>query len=108
MDLKVGDSIPGINIARIFGCFFYEVPVLGFVFRNGIKLLIFFFKQQIILNIATSFFLFFGGGAGGGLFRFFKSCNSMLQIRDILVWIRIRIRGSMPLTNGSGSFYFRH
>jgi hypothetical protein len=29
-------------------------------------------------------------------------CGSM----RILVWIRIRIRGSMPLTNGSGSFYF--
>jgi hypothetical protein len=37
-------------------------------------------------------------------------------IHDILVWIRIRIRGSMPLTNGSGSgsgfglgsCYFRH
>jgi hypothetical protein len=31
----------------------------------------------------------------------------MLRIHDILVWIRIRIwiwiRGSMPLTNGSGS-----
>ncbi len=27
------------------------------------------------------------------------------QIHVILVWIRIRIRGSMPLTNGSGSFY---
>ncbi len=24
------------------------------------------------------------------------------------MWIRIRIRGSMPLTNGSGSCYFRH
>jgi hypothetical protein len=35
----------------------------------------------------------------------------VLQIHDILVWIRIRIRGSMPLTNGSGSgscFFFRH
>ncbi len=34
----------------------------------------------------------------------------MLLIHDILVWIRIRIwvRGSMPLTNGSGSCYFRH
>ncbi len=36
----------------------------------------------------------------------------MLRIHDILVWIRIRIRGSMPLTNwfgfGSGSFYFHH
>jgi hypothetical protein len=35
-----------------------------------------------------------------------------LRIRDIFVWIRIRIwiRGSMPLTNGSGygSCYFRH
>ncbi len=40
----------------------------------------------------------------------------MLRIHDILGWIRIWIRGSMPLTNGSGfgsgcgsgSFYFRH
>ncbi len=34
----------------------------------------------------------------------------MLRIHDLLGWIRIRIRGSMPLTNGSGSgsFYFRH
>ncbi len=32
----------------------------------------------------------------------------MLRIHDMLVWIRIRIRGSVPLTNGSGSgsFYF--
>ncbi len=32
----------------------------------------------------------------------------VLRIHDILVWIRIWIRGSMPLTNGSGSgsFYF--
>ncbi len=28
----------------------------------------------------------------------------MLRIHDILGWIRIRIRGSMPLTNGSGSW----
>ncbi len=28
---------------------------------------------------------------------------AVLQIHDILGWIRIRIRGSMPLTNGSGS-----
>ncbi len=27
----------------------------------------------------------------------------MLRIHDLLGWIRIRIRGSMPLTNGSGS-----
>jgi hypothetical protein len=26
----------------------------------------------------------------------------VFRIHDILVWIRIRIRGSMPLTNGSG------
>ncbi len=40
----------------------------------------------------------------------------MLRIHDILVWIRIWIRGSMPLTYGSefgsrcgsGSCYFRH
>jgi hypothetical protein len=33
---------------------------------------------------------------------------SVLRIHDILVWIQIR--GSMPLTNGSGSgsFYFHH
>jgi hypothetical protein len=38
--------------------------------------------------------------------------NPVLRIHDILGWIRIRIRGSMPLTNGSGfgsgSCYFRH
>ncbi len=28
---------------------------------------------------------------------------AVLRIHDILGWIRIRIRGSMPLTNGSGS-----
>jgi hypothetical protein len=28
---------------------------------------------------------------------------AVLRIHDILVWIRIRIRGSMPLTIGSGS-----
>jgi hypothetical protein len=35
---------------------------------------------------------------------------AVLRIHDILVWIRIRIRirRSMPLTNGSGSFYFHH
>jgi hypothetical protein len=36
----------------------------------------------------------------------------VLRIRDIFVWIRIWIRGSMPLTNGSGcgsgSCYFRY
>ena len=31
---------------------------------------------------------------------------SALRIHNISVWIRIRIRGSMPLTNGSASFYF--
>jgi hypothetical protein len=35
----------------------------------------------------------------------FKETNlAVLRIHDILVCIRIR--GSMPLTNGSGSFYF--
>ncbi len=40
--------------------------------------------------------------------------KAVLRIHDILVWIRIRIwiRGSMPLTYGSGfgsgSFYFHH
>jgi hypothetical protein len=31
---------------------------------------------------------------------------AVLRIHDILVWNQIRIRRSMPLTNGSGSFYF--
>ncbi len=34
--------------------------------------------------------------------------NSKFRIHDILVWIQIRIRGSMPLTHGSGSCYFRN
>ena len=32
----------------------------------------------------------------------------MLRIHGILGWNRIRIRGFMPLTNGSGSFYLSH
>jgi hypothetical protein len=40
----------------------------------------------------------------------FSCILAVLRIHDILVWIRIR--GSMPLTNGSGcgsgSFYFHH
>jgi hypothetical protein len=32
-----------------------------------------------------------------------ETFSSVLRIHDILVWIRIRIRGSMILTNGSGS-----
>jgi hypothetical protein len=45
---------------------------------------------------------------GSGSFLFIKYLNkfSVLRIHDILGWIRIR--GSMPLTNGSGSCYFRH
>jgi hypothetical protein len=39
--------------------------------------------------------------------------STVLRIRDILVRIRdilarIRIHGSVPLTSGSGSGYFRH
>jgi hypothetical protein len=45
-------------------------------------------------------------------FCFCSSCptffSPVLQIHDMLVWIRIRIRGSMHLTNGSGSCYFHH
>jgi hypothetical protein len=41
-----------------------------------------------------------------------KKKQPVLRIHDILVWIRIWIRGSLPLTNGSGcgsrSFYFHH
>jgi hypothetical protein len=36
------------------------------------------------------------------------ACEAVLRILDILGWIRIRIRGSMPLTNVSGSCYFGH
>jgi hypothetical protein len=37
-------------------------------------------------------------------------CQSVFRIHDILGWIRIRILGSMLLTNGSGSgsCYYRH
>ncbi len=37
-----------------------------------------------------------------------RSLEAVLRIHDIVVWIRIR--GSMPLTHGSGSgsFYFHH
>jgi len=34
--------------------------------------------------------------------------KAVLRIHDIMVWILIRICGSMLLTNGSGSWYFRH
>jgi hypothetical protein len=37
-----------------------------------------------------------------------KQLKAVLRIHDILLWIRIRIRGSMPLTNGFGFCYFRH
>jgi hypothetical protein len=43
-----------------------------------------------------------GNIASLGTFQFL----SVLRIHDILVWTQIRIRGSMPLTNESGSFYF--
>jgi hypothetical protein len=38
----------------------------------------------------------------------FLLLTAVLRIHDFLVWIRIRIRGSIPLANGSGSgsFYF--
>ncbi len=59
----------------------------------------------------------------GAILNFTKICGdirnlrlseAVLRIHDILVWIRIRIRGSMPLTKESGSgcrsgsFYFHH
>jgi hypothetical protein len=41
-----------------------------------------------------------------------RGLKTVFRIRDILVCIRIRIRGTMPLTYGSGcgsgSFYFHH
>ncbi len=36
----------------------------------------------------------------------FRDFWAVFRIRDIMEWIRIR--GSMPLTNGSGSCFFRH
>jgi hypothetical protein len=38
------------------------------------------------------------------------TCTAVLRIHDILMWIRVRVRGSMPLAKGfgSGSCYFRH
>ncbi len=41
---------------------------------------------------------------------FLQMFIAVLRIHDILVWIQIRIWicGSMPLTNGSGSCFFRH
>ncbi len=38
--------------------------------------------------------------------KYLRLVSPVLRIHGILVWIRIR--GSMPLTNGSGSFYFHH
>ena len=41
-----------------------------------------------------------------GMYRY--HLPDLLRTHDILGWIRIRIRGSMPRTNGFGSCYFRH
>jgi hypothetical protein len=41
-----------------------------------------------------------------GCYRIKAPYLPVLRIHNILVWIRIR--GSMPLTNGSGPCYFRH
>jgi hypothetical protein len=38
-----------------------------------------------------------------GLKKNYVKEKAVFRIHDILEWIRIRIRGSMPLTNGSGS-----
>ena len=60
-------------------------------------------------NFCTENQLLFTSSCSPNLFKCFFS---VLGIHDILRWIRIRIRGSMPLTNGSGfgfgSCYFRH
>jgi hypothetical protein len=40
--------------------------------------------------------------------KVFTFLEAVLRIHDTLVWNRIRILGSMPLTNGSGSFCFHH
>jgi hypothetical protein len=43
---------------------------------------------------------------GAYLYLLLPVLRIVFRIHDILVWIRIR--GSMPITNGSGSCYFRH
>jgi hypothetical protein len=47
-------------------------------------------------------------GRGPALYKhnYYYNFKTVLRIQDILLWIRIR--GSLPLTNGSGSCYFRH
>ncbi len=42
------------------------------------------------------------------LHRQFQYFQTVFRIHDILVRIRIRIRGSWPLNNGSRSCYCRH
>ncbi len=72
------------------------------------------------LCVKVSAITWAGGGGGGGenpgesltdrtpstLATTRIPVAAVLRIHDILVCIRIR--GSMPLTNGSGSCYFRH
>ncbi len=73
MDLKVGDSIPGIISAwnlDIWIKFFYLITnfhrYVWFVIRSSVKLLMYFFTQHKILNIAPELSPFFWGGGGGG------------------------------------------
>ncbi len=50
--------------------------------------------------------------SAGSFLPWILGLRTVFRIHDILVWIRIRIHRSMPLTNGSGfgsgSCYFRH
>ncbi len=71
-----------------------------FVMLKNLKPIILIYCSQKILHSALSV---------GNLFpATMLSQKPVLRIHDILVWIQIR--GSMPLTNGSGSgsFYFHH
>jgi hypothetical protein len=78
--------------------------VLGFDLD---RTLIFYFCIQLQ---TTRLLIFCSMGVGKCIFLTNHGKNHSLniilavfRIHDISVWIRIRIRGSMPLTNGSGS-----
>jgi hypothetical protein len=116
--LTGGTAIPGACIGILFGGYILKRLQL----RHHTRLLCFLFSPSKIVDldqfgknllklshVLTCFaspqtkychdVIFIKRGLGS---------DPVSRIHDILVWFRIRIRGSMPLTNGSGSgsFYF--
>ncbi len=85
------------------------LPVLPVMF-NVIIFRCSFPKFWICFGLSAAFFLFFSDVILFYLVGYWKKILliflSVLRIHDILA--RIRIRGSMPPSNGSGSCYFRH